>query len=180
MVGAHQINKLDKGLVEIQKWVTHEDAKQLSGKMPQGEWLKELGGADNDISILVLSKKVEFNNNVQPACLPSSLRQNSFKDSVFVSGWGSTKLKDTDEGIKGTTASIVPKRAQMELITKNECDRKINRMNCAHCDKESMLCAYGIKDFNSTVREDSCTGDSGGKMMLTTKNYFLLLSNGNL
>ena len=166
LLGAHQKNKLDDGLVEIKKWITHKDAKQLSGDLPQGKWLKEFGGVDTDISILALSKKVQLNNKVQPACLPSSPKKNKFEDVAFVSGWGSTVLIDTKDGIRGTSSSNVPKRAQKALVTENECDLKINNMKCGYCDRESMLCAYGVNDYNATVREDSCSGDSGGNMMI--------------
>ena len=81
LLGAHHKNKLDNGVVEIKKWITHKDAKQLSGDLPQGKWLKEFGGVDTDISILVLSKKVQLNNKIQPACLPSSPKQSKFEES---------------------------------------------------------------------------------------------------
>ena len=41
-----------------------------------------------------LAKKLKFNNDVQPACLPPSadyLDQNSKENQCFVSGWGSLK-----------------------------------------------------------------------------------------
>ena len=88
MVGAHQKNRLDKGLVEIKKWVNHKDANQIGNDREQGQWDRRVGSIDNDISILVLSEKVELTNNVQPACLPSSAKLNHFKEPAFVSGWG--------------------------------------------------------------------------------------------
>ena len=46
---------------------------------------------ENDIVILKLDNALEFNNNVQPACLPGSadyLDTNSKEEQCFTSGWG--------------------------------------------------------------------------------------------
>ena len=46
---------------------------------------------DNDYIILKLGSPLQFNENVQPACLPSSssfLGLNSTKATCFTSGWG--------------------------------------------------------------------------------------------
>ena len=46
---------------------------------------------DNDYIILKLGSPLQFNENVQPACLPSSssfLGLDSIKTSCFTSGWG--------------------------------------------------------------------------------------------
>ena len=46
---------------------------------------------DNDYVILKLASALEFNNDVQPVCLPSSenyLDINSIHDRCFTSGWG--------------------------------------------------------------------------------------------
>ena len=154
-------------MVEIKKWVTHKDAKQLKGDLPQGEWLFELGGVNNDISVLVLSKKVKLSHKIQPICLPSfgSFRQENNTDGFpYVSGWGSTKLINTTNGIMSWASSDVPKRVQLSLITESQCRRSMNQLNCKYCDKDSMLCAYGLNKYNATVMEDSCQGDSGGNL----------------
>ena len=46
---------------------------------------------DNDFVILKLGSPLQFNNETQPACLPSSpgyLSLNSTEDRCFTSGWG--------------------------------------------------------------------------------------------
>ena len=48
---------------------------------------------DNDYIILKLGSPLQFNENVQPACLPSSssyLGLDSTKTMCFTSGWGKT------------------------------------------------------------------------------------------
>ena len=79
-----------------------------------------------------------------------------------MSGWGNTVLLDTEKGIKGVQSSDVPKRVQLTLISKKQCKYAINGMKCGYCDKDSMLCAHGIRLVNTTVVEDSCQADSGG------------------
>ena len=167
MVGAHNIRKMDGTLVPIKKWMTHKDAQQGTGKTPQGSWLHGIGETLNDISIILLSKNVKFSNHVLPACLPSlgpsSRESNKRGFSVFVSGWGTTKLGYDSKGeVVGMSSSPVPKRVQLGLTTENQCALKKQPINCDYCDREYMLCGYGIKHFNKTVIEDSCGGDSGG------------------
>ena len=46
---------------------------------------------DNDFVILKLESPLEFNNDVEPACLPSStnyLNKDSTEERCFTSGWG--------------------------------------------------------------------------------------------
>ena len=169
LLGAHRIRELDGELVKIKKWVTHPDAKQLKGNMPQGKWLKEIGGAMNDISIVVLSKSIKFANHVLPACLPSSgphARESNKKGYPYASGWGTTKLIELGVEVVGVSSSNVPKRVQLSLTSENQCNLKKNRMNCDYCDRDEMLCAYGLRLFNTTVMEDSCGGDSGGNILI--------------
>ena len=113
--------------------MTHKDAQQGTGKMPQGSWLKGIGETLNDISIILLSENVKFSNHVLPACLPSlglpSRESNKKGFSVFVSGWGTTKLGYEDEGhVVGLSSSPVPKQVQLGLTTENQCNLKSNRL----------------------------------------------------
>jgi len=168
MVGAHNRGEMDGELVKIKKWVTNPRAHQLKGNAAQGQWKRALGGADNDISILVLARSVRLSHRVQPICMPSmssSYGENNEGGVIYVSGWGTTSLIDTPDGIQGARSSDVPKRVRLNLTSKRQCNRKRVGMNCGYCAKESMLCAYGTRLFNSTIIEDSCAGDSGGPLM---------------
>ena len=82
----------------FKKWICHiktflSQVKDVTGRI----WNKEKGFVyekdkhDNDYIILKLGSPLQFNENVQPACLPSSpsfLDRNSTKTSCFTSGWG--------------------------------------------------------------------------------------------
>ena len=55
------------------------------------EFVYEEHTHDNDYIILKLGSPLQFNDNVQPACLPSSssyLGLDSTKTMCFTSGWG--------------------------------------------------------------------------------------------
>ena len=50
---------------------------------------------DNDYVILKLDVALEFNDDIRPACLPSStdyLDMNSTEDECFTSGWGTLQV----------------------------------------------------------------------------------------
>ena len=55
-------------------------------------WNKQPGfayeGMDNDMVLLKLETALEFNNNVQAACMPDSDYKPGSDDNCFVSGWG--------------------------------------------------------------------------------------------
>ena len=99
-----------------------------------------VSGAANDWQIIKLSTPLDFNANVQPACLPDSTdyMASSIGDKCYVSGWGSTK----HYGAQGTQSS---KLKFTEMITKSH----------YWCNEKS-ICASNPK--GDTV----CSGDSGG------------------
>ena len=45
---------------------------------------------DYDVAIIKLSEDIEFNNNVQPACLPEVDTVYEPGKKCFISGWGRT------------------------------------------------------------------------------------------
>ena len=97
-----------------------------------------VSGAANDWQIIKLSTPLDFNANVQPACLPDSTdyMASSIGDKCFVSGWGSTKF------FGGTWSSRIK---YTEMTTTSH----------VYCNEKS-ICAFNPK--GDTV----CSGDSGG------------------
>ena len=94
--------------VPISKWITHKDARPLSGEVKHGQWARK-GGVDQDISILVLARNVRFTIHVQPICLPSKPNQDYSEKEMYVSGWGYTKILRNKEGVVDEyTQSNVP------------------------------------------------------------------------
>jgi len=100
---------------------------------------------DNDIAILKLSRDVEFNENVVPACLPSSTSTKYFGKRATVSGWGATS--------EGGKSSAYLKKTTVTVVQDN--DKTCQRYRI---DGNIKMCAY-------QQGTDSCQGDSGGPLV---------------
>ena len=82
----------------LKNWKCHiktalSQVKDIAGIVLNNEigFVYEKDTHDNDYIILKLGSPLQFNENVQPACLPSSssfLGLDSTKTSCFTSGWG--------------------------------------------------------------------------------------------
>ena len=62
------------------------------------------GYPNNDWVILKLEDDLSLNNDVQPACLPSSssyLPTTATKENCYVSGWGGARKKDYIQDLLG-------------------------------------------------------------------------------
>lgn len=108
-------------------------------------WNKEhqFQGINNDIVILKLSQSLKFNNNVRPACLPSSSYSYS-NNQCFVSGWGTL-----------SSGGHLPKKLQYvdsPPISQSKC-----RGAYGSTITDAMFCAGYMEGG-----KDSCQGDSGG------------------
>jgi len=170
MIGGHSKTSGNGEIVPVSKWITHKDAHPTCGPTEHGKWTI-CGGMDLDISMLVLSRRVEFSTYVQPICLPSVPNQDHSEEIMYVTGWGLTTLVKLSNGkIDEVGPSDVPKRVQVFGVSGNSCDGKFNH-GCNYCKKPTMLCAYGSYRYNDTVNEDSCGGDSGGPLVHYDKSH---------
>ena len=152
--------------VRISKWITHEDARPLSGPGKHGQWSNDAGGVDRDISMLVLARSLQLTYHVFPVCLPTKPNQDYSEKAMYVSGWGYTQiLRNPATGVVDQwTSSNVPKRVKIIGVSGRNCRRRY-RAGCHHCKKRTMICGIGSKRYNTTINEDSCGGDSGGKII---------------
>ena len=164
---------MDGEMVPIKKWITYSGARPIEGPTEQGQWINDNGGFDRDLSILVLAKKVQFTNKVQPICLPNVENKDISNTVTFVSGWGNTKLRKSGNRIEDYGGSDIPKRSQMIVITKRNCSA--NYRYCQHCQKSTMICATANRKYNVTINEDACRGDSGGKIFDVFKTAVLCI-----
>merc|ERR1719154_421256 len=100
---------------------------------------------NNDIAILKLSRDVELNDNVVPACLPSTTSSQYFGKQATVSGWGTTS--------EGGSVSAFLKRTTVTVVQDNDA-------SCTpyNIDGNIKMCAY-------QQGTDSCQGDSGGPLV---------------
>ncbi|KAK3891227.1 hypothetical protein Pcinc_004869 [Petrolisthes cinctipes] len=107
---------------------------------------------ENDISILVLDRIINFGDYVQPACLPFTYKNNYFlTDSFTVIGWGKSIFGDS------SSTSLVPREAEVPTVPTALCQAKYQRWQSGAVIDERNICAgNGV--------QDTCTGDSGGPL----------------
>lgn len=103
----------------------------------------------NDIALIRLNMSVDFNNYIQPVCLPVPTLQKELTEGqpLTVAGWGHTGL---------SRHSRVKKKVHLPLFSMEKC-RHIFETQTSLSDEQ--LCAGGV------FYEDACTGDSGGPLM---------------
>ena len=129
---------------------------------------------NNDIIILKLKSSLNFNSNVQPACLPSSNwapeNDEKMKERCFVSGWGNTAYHKDHPMFQGKKNDYPEKVkwVRVPVITNEKCRQTEVGPDVDAGDK---ICAgydLGVKD--------SCQGDSGGPLVCQGKNGGAILT----
>merc|ERR1712200_290987 len=99
------------------------------------------------------AQEVDFNENIVPACLPSSTSQKYAGWDAVVSGWGTTSSGGrTSDVLKETRQTILPNSAA-------ECIQGAGGPGATASVPETKLCAY-------KQGTDSCQGDSGGPLVV--------------
>jgi len=131
---------------QVQKFVGHEgiDRIVIHDNFTSGV---SRGIITNDIALIKLKQPIEFNNFVQPVCLPKvSAKEN---DILWATGWGDTKFQGpSNKNMK-----------QIGIKVKNEsvCEAQVSGFK--KYKPQGVLCAGGEK------MQDTCTGDSGGPLV---------------
>lgn len=118
----------------------------------------------NDIAILKLEKRVEFNSEIQPICLPMepALRNKDYtKTQPFVAGWGATSFNGPSSGTL--------REVQIPVVSQASCKEAYKGFRTVNVD-DSVLCA-GL----ARGGKDACQGDSGGPLMIPDGERFYLL-----
>ncbi|KAK9890287.1 hypothetical protein WA026_010390 [Henosepilachna vigintioctopunctata] len=105
----------------------------------------------NDIAILTLDSPVTFTEQIRPICLPSTGSEYAGKTATVI-GWGS--LRES-----GPQPSVL-QEVNIPIWRNNECRQKYGHAAPGGI-VEHMLCA-------GQAARDSCSGDSGGPLMVTT------------
>merc|ERR1719192_1102244 len=109
--------------------------------------------SDNVNALLRLAQEVDFNDNIVPACLPSSTSQKYVGWDAVVSGWGTTSSG-------GRTSDVLKETRQTILAnTAAECVQGAGGPGATASVPETKLCAY-------KQGTDSCQGDSGGPLVV--------------
>merc|ERR1719266_1273912 len=103
---------------------------------------------DNDFVVLKLASALTLNDDIKPACLPSSatyLDISSSEEQCFTSGWGSL----SSGGSSPNTCQFVRVPAITNAACNNDYDGDIT---------DAMICA----GYPKVGGKDACQGDSGG------------------
>lgn len=105
---------------------------------------------DQDVALLKLSTPVDFNDKVQPACLPSYNQQWTHGTQCWTSGFGTT-----NERTSSVSNSLMG--VDVNIIDTSVCNsREVYRGSVT----QNMLCAGQLNGG-----KDSCQGDSGGPLV---------------
>ncbi|KAG8576544.1 hypothetical protein GDO81_009897 [Engystomops pustulosus] len=148
IIGGHQLSQLsqDVQIRSINSFIEHENYN------PRTE--------ANDIALIELNGPVEYNDYVQPACLPTITMNITVFYPCYISGWGVMAEKSAE------TADIL-QEAKVNLVDAQTCNSSL-WYNGVIWDYN--LCA-GYEEGGI----DSCQGDSGGPLMcldeVTSKYY---------
>ena len=116
----------------------------------------------NDIALLKLDREAEYNDYVQPICLPwwddhEDYTLNTFagrKTIIEVAGWGAT-LKN------GARPADILQFLKVPIFEQNRCKETYKDQGATL--EEKQLCAGGV------AGRDSCLGDSGSGLMRKVK-----------
>ncbi|XP_070509414.1 venom protease-like [Chironomus tepperi] len=105
----------------------------------------------NDIALIKIKGKVNFNEHLYPICLPTTQPENS---DVLLTGFGKT---GRDHEQAENLMKVV-----LNKFTYDECKQLYRNREI---DRKSMLC-YGSRKES----KDSCRGDSGGPIQISNNN----------
>ncbi|KAL9700801.1 hypothetical protein quinque_004242 [Culex quinquefasciatus] len=104
------------------------------------------GTASNDVALVKLPQKVEFNDRIRPVALPTG-HDDYNRRMAIASGWGKTK----DRGGIADRLQYV----SLKVITNNECS-----LLYPGTVQPTTLCTHNEE------RKSTCNGDSGGPLVL--------------
>ncbi|XP_077483540.1 uncharacterized protein LOC144093736 [Amblyomma americanum] len=102
----------------------------------------------NDISLLRMSRRVRFTENIRPICLPKSPDESFIGKLATVVGWGTLSF--------GGPSSSILRQVSLPIWDNKECKSKFTQ-----AIPKIFLCA-GTTEGG----QDACQGDSGGPLML--------------
>ncbi|XP_070502813.1 CLIP domain-containing serine protease HP8-like [Chironomus tepperi] len=105
-------------------------------------------GSQNDIALIKLKEKVQFNAFVKPICLPVDNKINTDYGSGIIAGFGKTETRNLSDVLLKT---------EIDIVDLEDCIATYSAFN-RHVG-DSQICAVGRDS-------DSCKGDSGGGFIM--------------
>ncbi|KAI4499081.1 hypothetical protein M0802_005947 [Mischocyttarus mexicanus] len=138
-LGIHDVSDQDDGyVVAIRKTILHEN------------FTSKAIYDTNDIALIKLQEPVEYEDHVQPICLPDKDVDYSGK-TAKVTGWGTFS-------VNGITSKYL-RETNLTVLSLNSC----KNTSIGNYLSNSVMCAY--KDYT-----DACQGDSGGPIFIEKTN----------
>ena len=129
----------------------------------------------NDISLIIFKEEIQWNDTIQPICLPEfSSNRSSTVDKLYTGqmatavGWGFTREYTNDVAVD----ILLPNRLQqveVPIVNNSQCEMWYNEflsrfygkmMDSSSID-DSIICA-GYEEGG----KDACRGDSGGPLLI--------------
>ena len=117
-------------------------------------------GYNGDLALLKLEKPVHFSRHIRPVCLPINNIDTFEKQIGVAAGWGKMENGDLPETLRYVELNIVPNIS---------CVANLGVVSIEITDK--MICTFK----GPTGRETTCTGDSGGPLMVRRSGRFVLV-----
>jgi len=153
VVGRHTLKKFSS------KTKRHEVKRVITHPKWTGDHEDEMS---NDMALIEVRKPIQFNEFVQPACLPDDVsdKPTSLYEPgtlALISGWGEMDPKSPEQQRPGRSPKIL-RAASVPLIEWNEC-KNANPIY-QEMVTETMTCAGYMKGGI-----DGCQGDSGGPLV---------------
>lgn len=131
--------------LKIQEIIRHPDYKASTKK--------------NDIALIRVAERIEFTDNIRPACLQTNVHDVLPNTELFVTGWGSTSAERTLRPAVLLKTNVTSMPLSACNATLSEYNRQVNHPSLRSGISDSQFCAYDPK-----ARNDACQGDSGGPL----------------
>ncbi|XP_033757771.1 transmembrane protease serine 9-like [Pecten maximus] len=146
-VGAYHVNSRTtyESVHHVQKIVMHESYNTVT--------------VENDVAVMVLSQRINFNNMVKPICLPPNSIHVTVGQRCLSAGWGDTQ---------GTGSNNVLNQVFVPVQDDNTCLR-------SDWYGQEFLPATSFCAGYEHGQRDSCLGDSGGPLIFKSNGTWYQL-----
>lgn len=113
----------------------------------------------NEIVLLKLDRKVEFNDAIRPACLAQEL---TVPNKAVATGWGSVARRRIAQ-----MRSNILRKVELEIFSRNELSGKRILRYVNKYDEDTIVFAGHHKESR-----DTCFGDGGGPLQILHETHY--------
>ena len=138
--------------IKVKQWFDHDDYRLADNSKY----------ALNDISIVMLAKKVKFSKAIQPICLPSKLSLEDLENKkATAAGWGDHEVNET----RGEDWNSNLHEVSLEILPSEQCEILNEDIEYKGAYNSSNTLCVGDSDYingRSLKAKSIWSGDSGG------------------